>query len=77
MVLNYTTAGDSFVPGKPRLWTGTQIYMPGNTNLALAPDGKRFALFPKPAAEESEKGPVHLTFLLNFIDELRRRVKSR
>jgi hypothetical protein len=50
--------------------------MPGNTNLSLAPDRKRFAVFPKPATEESEEGPVHLKFLLNFVDDLGRRVKS-
>ena len=43
-------------------------------NYDLAPDGRRFAIFPelKPPAEE--KGDVHVTFLLNFFDELRRRV---
>jgi Tol biopolymer transport system component len=74
MVLNYTINGDSFVPAKPRLWSEKQIYMPGNTNLTLAPDGKRFAVFPRPEAGGQEKGSVHATFLLNFFDELRRRV---
>ena len=46
--------------------------MPGNTNLTLAPDGKRFAVFPIPEAAGPEKGSVHVTFLLNFFDELRR-----
>src|SRR5450759_187348 len=40
MVLDYTGNGDSFVPGKPRLWSDKQIYYAGVTNLALAPDGK-------------------------------------
>jgi len=40
----------------------------------LAPDGKRFAVFPLPEANGEGKGFVHVTFLFNFFDELRRRV---
>jgi Tol biopolymer transport system component len=76
MVVDYTVNGDSFERGKPRLWSKSQIYMPGNTNLTLAPDGKRFAVFPRPEASEPEKGSVHVTFLLNFLDELRRRIPT-
>jgi hypothetical protein len=78
MVVDYTVNGDSFVPVKPRLWSEKQIYMPGNTNLTLAPDGKRFAVFPIPeaAGPGPEKGSVHVTFLLNFFDELRRRAPA-
>ena len=32
------------------------------------------AVFPLPEAEEEEKGSVHVTFLLNFFDELLRKV---
>jgi Tol biopolymer transport system component len=74
MVVDYAANGDSFVPSKPRLWSEKQIFMPGNTNLALAPDGKRFAVFPIPEAAGPEKDSVHVTFLLNFLDELKRRV---
>ena len=41
--------------------------------LDVHPDGKRFAVFPRPEIEET-KGNLHLTFLLNFFDELRRRL---
>jgi serine/threonine-protein kinase len=74
MVVDYTANGDSFIPGKPRLWSDKQIFYPGVVNLTLAPDGKRFAVFPMPEAMGGEKGSVHVTFLLNFFDELRRRV---
>ena len=76
MVVAYTVNGDSFIPGKPRLWSENRIFMPGNTNLTLAPDGKRFAVFPIPEAARPEKGSVHVTFLLNFLDELRRKVPT-
>jgi serine/threonine-protein kinase len=76
MVVDYTVSGDSFVPGKPRLWSDKQIFYPGSVNLALAPDGKRFAVPALPEAAGPEKGSVHVTFLLNFLDELRRRVPA-
>jgi serine/threonine-protein kinase len=77
MVVDYAVNGDSFLPGKPRLWSETQLFYSGSSNLALAPDGKRFAVFPMPEAAGPDKGSVHVTFLLNFLDELRRRIPSR
>ena len=75
-VTSYTTKGDTFIPEKPRLWSNTQIQEPNITywNLDLAPDGKRFAVFPRPDAAADRKSSVHVTVLLNFFDELRRRV---
>jgi hypothetical protein len=40
----------------------------------LAPDGKRFAVLMSPQAEP--RSPTEVTFLLNFFDELRRKVPS-
>jgi len=74
MVASATLEGGSFVPGKPRLWSPAQIRRPSAAmSLDLAPDGKRFAVFPMPEARAEEKGSVHITFLLNFFDEVRRR----
>jgi hypothetical protein len=77
MVVDYTVNGDSFLPGKPRLWSKKQIFSSAGCNLALAPDGKRFAVFPIPEAVGPEKGSVHVTFLLNILDELRRQIPGR
>jgi Tol biopolymer transport system component len=74
MVADYTGNAGSFDPGKPRLWSDREILSNGIKNLDLAPDGKRFAVFPLPEAKDQGKGSVHVTFLLNFFDELRRRV---
>jgi Tol biopolymer transport system component len=75
MVSTYTAKGDSFAADKPRPWSNTQIREPaGELNLDLAPDGKRFAVFPRPEATGEQKGSVHVTVLLNFFEELRRRV---
>jgi serine/threonine-protein kinase len=75
-VAPYTTKGDTFIPDKPRPWPDAQIVEPNIQywNLDLAPDGKRFAVFPRPDAADDRKGSVHVTVLLNFFDELRRRV---
>ncbi|MGA3323237.1 MAG: hypothetical protein ABSF45_02095 [Terriglobia bacterium] len=77
MVVDYTAIGDSFVLGKPRLWSKKQIFNAGPVNLALAPDGKRFAVFPMPEDGGPEKGSLHVTFLLNFLDYLRRQIPGR
>jgi hypothetical protein len=73
MAAGYTTKGDSFAAGKPRAWTETRLRdIGGSSNYDLAPDGKRLAAFVADDAN-GEKPPTHLTFLLNFFDELRRR----
>jgi serine/threonine-protein kinase len=76
MVVDYAVNGDSFLPGKPRLWSGKQIFYAGTSNLALAPDGKRFAVLPMQEAAGPDKSSVHVTFLQNFLDELRRRIPA-
>jgi serine/threonine-protein kinase len=74
MVTDYEAKNESFVAGKPRLWSDQQFHdLNGILNYDLAPDGMRFAIFPNVNAPAEEKGPVHVTFLLNFFDELRRR----
>jgi Tol biopolymer transport system component len=74
MVMDYMVHGDSFVPGKRRLWSDKQLFYTGTQNLDLAPDGKRFAVFALPETAPGEKGSVHVTMLLNFFDELKRRI---
>jgi serine/threonine-protein kinase len=74
MVADYTIEGDSFSSGKPRAWSERPVLQPNFIRvLDLHPDGRRFAVFPRREAEEA-KGNVHVTFLLNFLDELHRRL---
>jgi serine/threonine-protein kinase len=76
MAVGYTANGDSFAAGKPRVWSETRLRDLGIfLNFDLAPDGKRLAAF---LADDvgGEKPFTHLTFLLNFFDELRRRVPT-
>ena len=73
MTVGYTTQGDSFAAAKPRVWTETRLRNTGGlSNYDLAPDGKRLAAMVADDAN-GEKLLTHLTFLLNFSDELRRR----
>jgi hypothetical protein len=44
--------------------------------LDVSPDGKRFAVIPRAESTGEQKGSVHVTVLLNFFDELRRRVPT-
>jgi serine/threonine-protein kinase len=73
MVLDYTTNGQSFVPGRPRTWFAKPIFEKG-FDLDLAPDGTRFAVLAIADTKPADPGSAHVTFLLNFFDELRRRV---
>jgi serine/threonine-protein kinase len=82
MVVDYSVAGDSFRVSRPRLWTGKLIgatpeSMPfdaGRPPFDLTPDGKHIIAW---EAQEQPKGPkanLQVTMLLNWFDELRRRL---
>ncbi len=74
MALDYKVEGDSFLPGKPHVWYDQPLFYAGTSNLDLAPDGKRFVVLALPETVPGEKGTVHVTMLLNFLDELKRRI---
>lgn len=74
MVVNYSVNGDSFFAAAPRLWSDRQIFSPGVVNLAQAPDGNHFAVFPMPTSSAGENAQLRVTFLLNFSDELQQRI---
>ena len=72
MVAPYRTNKDSFRADKPRLWAerGSALrFLLGQRNFALHPDGMRVAIPPPPEGEAIVQN--HLTFVLNFFDELR------
>ena len=80
MVADYTVEGNSFRPGKPRPWTDKPIVSLNFVNLSLgggytlAPDGKRLVVLPSPVTAGEPKGNLHVMMLVNFFDELRRRM---
>ena len=71
-VVPYSFSGRTFTPGEVREWSEAPVFQNGRLpTVDLAPDGKRFLVTPAvPGAE-----PVHVTLLLHFFDELRRRVR--
>jgi len=80
MAVSYTVThaagGDSFAAGKPGVWAETRLLDFGDfSTYDLSPDCKRLAAM---LADNTSagKGPTHLTFLLNFFDELRRRAPA-
>ncbi len=74
MVVDYTAGNGSFTAGEPRLWSDKQIFFPGVSNIDLAPNGTRFAVLTATGAASAERDPVHVTVMVNFFDELRRRM---
>jgi serine/threonine-protein kinase len=77
MAASYTTRAGSFVPEKPRLWTTRKLaYMGFALNFDLAPDGQRVASLLPANTPESREAMGHVTVVLNFSDELRRRTEK-
>jgi serine/threonine-protein kinase len=81
MVVDYTVEGDSFHALKPRLWTDKQI----GTNLEvlpfgvgrifdLTPDGRRIIAWEPQEQPKEAKVGLHVTMVLNWFDEVRRRL---
>jgi serine/threonine-protein kinase len=74
MVVNYSVKEGAFVAEKPKLWSGRQLANLGLTaNLDLARDGKRFVVVLPAEEPEPRDSQSHVTVVVNFIDELRRR----
>jgi serine/threonine-protein kinase len=74
MVTDYVSTAGSFLASPPRRWSDFQIGItPFGSDASLAPDGKHFAVFPRRDVPPPA-GSVHVTFLLNFFDELQRKL---
>jgi serine/threonine-protein kinase len=75
MVVPYVVNGDSFTAGKPRVWSERRLLgsFPGYD---IAPDGKRFAGILYTDGTSEPKQSTHVTVLLDFADELRRRMPA-
>ena len=79
MVTGYAARGDALAFGKPLVWSPHPLMNVGPTPWRahdLAPDGKRLAVVLNADGTADPKPITHLTFLLNFFDELRMRVPS-
>ena len=77
MAVTYAAKADSFVPDKPRVWADKQVANLGTILTGvydLAPDGKRIVTLMPVEAPAAQQAQNHVTFVLNFADELQRRV---
>jgi serine/threonine-protein kinase len=78
MVANYTLKGNSFEPGKPRVWTGRLLANMGlGGNFDIASDGKRFIAVLSSESPEPRETQSHVMLVTNFFDEVRRRVAGQ
>jgi serine/threonine-protein kinase len=80
MVVPYTANDRSFVAEKPRQWSPAPLFRPNNNSLwdlDIVQDGRRFVVLAPTEPSSKEPTTVHVTILLNFFDELRRRLPSR
>jgi len=68
MAAEYSVSGNSLSPAAPRVWSEMRV-----DSFDLMPDGKHIVMIP--AAEQ--KDVTHATFVLNFMDDLRRRVNPK
>ncbi len=70
MAVSYSANGATFVAGKPRVW----LAKVGGEADDLSPDGQRLAVLAPEASGDAPKAQHEVVLLLNFSDELRRRV---
>jgi hypothetical protein len=77
MAVSYTVKGDSFVTEKPRVWaTKLGGLTSGARTFDVAPDGKRLVVLTPVEPQEAPRADHDVVFVLNFLDELRRRVPA-
>jgi Tol biopolymer transport system component len=73
MVASYRTHGGSFVPDQPRVYSRKIVGFGTTRSYDPAPDGKHIVALT--AADAPHGSHDRVIFLLNFFDELRRRVR--
>ena len=74
MVASYKESGDSLVAAKPQVWSDKRELSGELQYYDVAPDGKSFAAILYADGTTEQKSVTNVTVLLNFFDELRRRV---
>jgi hypothetical protein len=70
MAVRYTAKGDAFVAERPRVW----IPRLGGTIIDVAPDDKRVAVVTPVESPSAPQQEHEIVMLVNFFDEVRRRV---
>jgi len=74
MVVSYTVKDGEFVSDRPRVWSQVRLANWGTAmNYDLAPDGSRFAVQLPVDSPTIQDQRGHVTLVLNFLDDVRRR----
>ena len=78
MAATYTIRGGSFVVQKLRQWQQQSRLADTGVlaNLDLVPDGQRMVVLAPATNPDERQAGNHVTFMLNFFDEVQRRVSS-
>jgi serine/threonine-protein kinase len=76
MAVSYTVKGNSFVAEKPRVWASNFVAPGVGRKFDVAPDGKRLAVLTPVEPAQAPTVDHDVVFVLNFLDELRRRVPA-
>ena len=71
MAVRYSVTGGSFVPERVQSWSDRRLSSPFGAD--IAPDGKRFFVV-ESVREKTPEPPATPVMLLNFFDELKRRL---
>jgi Tol biopolymer transport system component len=73
-VADITLQGSSLSAGKARIWLEKPLMdLNSARNYAVMPDGEHLLILPQ-SEQAAKKGPPRIVFLLNFFDELKRRI---
>lgn len=73
MTASYDVRGEVLVAAKPKAWGGVRLRpIHSSINFDISPDGQRVIAGTLPAA--AGQSSLHMTLLVNFADELRRRL---
>jgi serine/threonine-protein kinase len=77
MVVDYTLREGAVVVSKPRVWFGKQLVNLGTAiEMDFAPDGKRAIVLMPAESPEPRETQSHVTLVVNFFEEVRRRVAA-
>jgi serine/threonine-protein kinase len=75
MVVDYDVKNGAFVAGPPREWTSLRLADTGViSNFDVLPDGRRIVALLPAARDEDQRIRNHVSVVLHFSDEVRRRV---